>query len=66
MSRFKIGNLEGPTVWHMKLCSVLCGSLNGMGLGGGVDACICMAKSLHCSPDAITTLFVNHLYPNTN
>ena len=66
MSIFKIGNLEGLTVWHMKLCSVLCGSLDGRGFWGGVNACIRMTKSLHCSPDAIITLFVNHLYPNTN
>ena len=24
-----------------------------------------MAESLHCSPETVTTLFVNQLYPNT-
>ena len=29
------------------------------------DICICMAESLCCSPEIITTLFLNRLYPNT-
>ena len=31
-----------------------------------MDTCICMAESLRCSPEIITTLFVNQLYLNTN
>ena len=31
-----------------------------------MDTCICMAESLHCSPETIITLFVKRLYPNTN
>ena len=44
---------------------MLCGSLDGSGIWGRMDTCICMAESLCCSPEAITTLFVNQLYPNT-
>ena len=31
---FKMDNTQGPTVQHKELCSVLCGSLDGRGLGG--------------------------------
>ena len=33
-------------------------------LGGRMDTCICMAESLHCSPETITTLSVNQPYPS--
>ena len=34
---FKMDNQQGPTLWHMELCSVLCGSLNGRGVWGRRD-----------------------------
>ena len=52
---FKMDNQQGPTVKHMELGSMLCGSLDGTGVWR-MDTCVCMAKSLHCSPEAITTL----------
>ena len=52
-------NQQGPTVEHMELCSILFGSLDGRGAWGGMNTCVCMAESRHCSPEAITTLFVN-------
>ena len=33
-------------------------------LGGRMDPCVYTAETLHCSPETITTLFVNQLYPN--
>ena len=30
-----------------------------------MGTCICVTESLCCSPETITTLFVNQLYPNT-
>ena len=30
------------------------------GLWGRTDTCICMAESLHCSPETITTLFISY------
>jgi len=39
-------------------------SLDGRGVWGRMDTCIHMFESLHHSPEAITTLFVNLLYPN--
>ena len=42
-----------------------CGSLNGRGLWGRTDTCICVSESFCCSPETITTLFVNWLYSST-
>ena len=44
---------------------MLCGSLDGREDWGRMDTCICMAESLHCSPETITTLFVNGCNPTT-
>ena len=44
----------------MELCSMLCASLNGRGFWGELDTCICMAESLHCSPEKITTLLISY------
>ena len=52
-------NQQGPTVQHMELCSMLCGSLDGRGVWGRMDTCLYMAESLHCSLETI----VNQLYP---
>ena len=56
---FKMDNQQEPTVQHRELCSMLCGSLEGRGVWGRMDPCICVAESLCCSPETITTLFVN-------
>ena len=37
----------------MELCSMLCGSLDGTGVRGIMDTCICMAESLCCPPETI-------------
>jgi len=52
-------NQQGPTVQHMELYSMLCGSLNGRGVWERIDTCICMAASLHCRPKTITTLLIS-------
>jgi len=39
---------------------MLCASLNGRGFWGELDTCICMAESLHCSPEKITTLLISY------
>ena len=51
---FKMDNQQGPFIWHMKLCLMLCGSLDGKGVWGRTG--ICIAESLHCSPETITLL----------
>ena len=50
---FKIGNQEGPTIWHVELCSMLCGSLDGRGIWERMDTGIRMAESLRCSPETL-------------
>ena len=40
---FKMDNQQGPTVEHMELCSMLCGSLDGRGVWGRMDTWIRMA-----------------------
>ena len=72
---FKMDSQQGPTLQHMELCSVLCGSLEGEEFGGRMNAyvcvcvcvcvCVSMAESLCCSPGIVTTLFVNQLCPRT-
>ena len=47
-------------IWHMKLYSILCGSLDGKGVWGRMDTCICMAKSLLRSPETITILLIGY------
>ena len=62
---FKMDNQQGPAVQHGVLCSVLRGSLDGRGVWGRMNTCLCMAESLCYSPETVITLFVNQLYPNT-
>ena len=57
---FKAGNQQGPAVQHRELCSVLGGSLDGKGAWGRMDTHVCMAESLHCSPETITTLLISY------
>ena len=40
--------------------SAQCASLDGRGVWGRMDTCIPMAESLHCSPEAITTLLTGY------
>ena len=44
----------------MELSSKLCSSLDGRGVWGRMDTCICIAESLHCSPETITTLLTGY------
>ena len=49
----------------MKLSTKLCSSLDGRGVWGRMDTCMCMAESLCCSPETITTLLIS-CTPNQN
>ena len=42
----------------MELFSTLCGSLEGSGVWGRMDTCLCMAESLCYSPEIITALLI--------
>ena len=56
---FKMNNQQGPTVEHRKFYSMLCGSLDGKEVWGRMNLCLCMAESLCCSSETITTLFTS-------
>ena len=57
---FKMGNQQGSTVQPRELHSVLCGSLDGRGVWGRMDTCICMAESIYCPLETITTLLISY------
>ena len=57
---FKLENQQGPAVEHKELCSMSCGSLDGRGVWGRMDTCLCMAESLCCSSETITALLVSY------
>ena len=42
MAIFKMDDQQGPTVQPRELCSVLRGSLDGRGVWGIMDTCVCM------------------------
>ena len=42
------------------LCSMLCGSLDGKGVWGRMDTCMCMAESLHCSHETVTMMLTEY------
>ena len=46
---------------HTEFCSMLCGGLDGRGVGGRMDTCVCMAESLCCSPETVTTLLTGYI-----
>ena len=39
---------------------MLCASLDGRGIWGRINTCICMAESLCCSPETTTTLSIGY------
>ena len=45
-----------------ELYLVLCGSLDGKGVWGEMDKCICMAESVWCAPQTITTLSIDNQF----
>ena len=58
-------NQQEPTVQPREVCFMLCGSLDGRGAWERMDICICVAESLHCSPET-TTAVLNGCTPIEN
>ena len=56
----QVDNQQGPTVQHMELCSMLCGSLGGMEVWQRMDTRVCMTESLLLSPETVTTLLISY------
>ena len=52
-------NQQGPTVQHGELCSMLCSSLEGRGVWGRMDTCLCVAESLCHPPEIIITVLIS-------
>ena len=52
---------QEPAVQHRELCPVLCGSLDGRGILGGMDTCIYMAESLCSLPEITATLLISYI-----
>ena len=48
-------------VQHRELSSMLHGNLDGRGVWGRMDTCICMAESLCCPPETITTSLISYM-----
>ena len=53
---FKMDNQQKPIVQHMELC-FMC-QLGWEGTLGENNKCICMAESLHCIPEIISTWLI--------
>ena len=39
---------------------MLCANLDGRGVWGRMETCVCMAESLHSIPETITTLLIGY------
>ena len=46
------------STWNSAQCYMP--SLDGRGVWGRMDTCICVAESLHCSPETTTTLLTGY------
>ena len=57
---FKMDNQQKPILLHMELCSVLYASLDEREVWRRMDTCICMAESLHSSPEIIKILLIGY------
>ena len=44
----------------MEVWSMLCGNLDGRGVGGEMDTCICMTESLRYLPETVITLLISY------
>ena len=40
---------------------MLCASLDGSGVWGRMDTCVCVAESLQCASEAITILLIGYM-----
>ena len=60
--KFKMDKQQEHTLKHMELCSMLCGSQDGMGVWGQMDIRIYVAEStyFHCSPENMITLLISY------
>ena len=48
-------------VQHRELCCMLGSSLDGRGVWGRMDTCVCVTESLCCPPEITTTLLISYV-----
>ena len=53
-------NQQGPTIQHTELSSMLYDRVIGEGFGGEWIHVVCMAESLHCSPETIMAFLIGY------
>ena len=58
-AKFKMNSQQAPTAQRRELCPALCGILDGRGVWGRMDTCVCMAESLCCLPETLTALLIS-------
>ena len=58
----KADNQQGSIVHHRKLYSILCNSLCGKIIWKRRNIWICITKSLCCTPETHTILWINYIY----
>ena len=56
----ELGSTVHTAIFKMDICSNLCGSLDGRGVWRRMDICICVAESLCCLPETITTCLIGY------
>ena len=61
-AHFKVDK-QGSPVQHMELCSALCASMDGRGVWGRMDTCVCVAGSLCSPPGTITRALIRYTPP---
>lgn len=59
-SVYKVEDQRGPAAEHGELCSVSCAAWVGAESGGERIHVTCMAESLGCPPETMTTLFISY------
>ena len=61
-AKFKMDKQQGLLYSTLlnKLSSMSCGSLDGKGVWGRMDTCICIPESLCCAPETTTTLLTDY------
>ena len=57
---FNMEKQQGPAGQHRELCLMLGASLDGRGVWGRMDTCLCVAESLCCSPESNRALLIGY------
>ena len=53
--------ITNKDIMHRDLCSMLCGNLDGRGVWGRMNTCVCVAESLCCPSETVTMLLIGYM-----